>query len=258
MKIVIKSKIIIVFLVFLSNMSYAQFANDIGISINQSFREGLITGHSHYAPQTGENLIIDYRHGLNSNLYLIGGVSFGMSKGHYHRMYEWNDSYKLNRKYGYKNKDFNVRIGFDRRLKESVFSLGGNFITGVRRVESYAYHDYSYYSETFESWVGYIWQDPEEREIEFNNGLSSDLLRVSSKKIRLGSQVRLSAKVPLGQRLYLNGYLGGYGGVLLNTSTVVHSDPLNEVSANGGVAYNSSTLEFQVQYGVGLSYRFGS
>lgn len=258
MKNPINNKKIIIIIIFISNLSYAQFVNDIGISINQSVREGLITGHNHNPPQTGEKLIIDYRHAVKKDLYLIGGISFGMSKGHYDRMFEWNDLYQLNRNYGYKNKDFNLRVGIDRTIKQSIFSVGGNLVMGLRNRQSYAYHNYRYYDEVDETWVIYAGKDPEEREIEFNNGLSSDLLRVSNKKIRLGTQVRLSAKVPLGERLYLNGYIGAYGGVLINATTNISSDPLGETTSNGSLTYNSSTLEFQIQYGVGLSYRLGS
>ncbi|NOQ73613.1 MAG: hypothetical protein GQ574_16525 [Crocinitomix sp.] len=254
----INIKKISIILFFLSNLSYAQFTDDIGITLNTSVRGGIFTGHSHYGPQTGEKLIIDYRHALNDKLYFIGGLSFGISDGHYDRNFESNDLYQLNRVYGYDNKDFNLRAGIDRTIKESIFSIGGNLVFGLRTRDAYAYHSYSYYSEEYESWVSYGGRDPEEIEIQFNNELSSDLLRVTSKNIRLGSQVRLSAKVPFGKRLCLNGYVGGYGGVLLNTATDVHSDPLGETLVKGGGIYNASTLEFQVQYGVGLSYRLGS
>ncbi|MFT5820811.1 MAG: hypothetical protein ACI8ZM_002059 [Crocinitomix sp.] len=251
------SKKLVIILFFLSNLSYAQFANDIGISLSQSLRNGIFMGADHNPPQTGEKLIIDYRHALNDKLYLVGGVSFGMSKGHYHRMYEWNDVYQLNRNHGYQNKDFNLRIGIDRNIKESIFSIGGNIVLGYRSRKSYAYHDYLYYDEVRDGWIVYGWKDPQEREVDFNDELSSDLLRVSSQKIRIGAQTRLSAKVPLGNRIYLNGYVGAYGGMLINTSTDIHSDPLNEASGPLGHPYGLSTLEFQVQYGVGLSYRLG-
>jgi hypothetical protein len=253
----INSKKLIIILFFLSSIGHAQQVNDFGISLSQSLRDGIFTNASHNPPETAEKLMIEYRHALKDKLFLVGGVSFGMSQGHYHRMFESNDEYELNRRHGYANKDFNLRIGIDRNIKESIFSIGGNVVLGYRSREAYAYHNYRYYDAEDEHWVTYGWQDPEENEIDFNNGLSSDLLRVSTQKIRIGGQARLSAKVPIGDHFFLNGYVGGYGGVLMNVSTDIKSDPLSEADGPFGHPYGLSTLEFQVQYGAGLSYRIG-
>jgi len=231
-------KINLLILFFLSvYVSMAQERADIGVIFN-----------SHQLNKVS----IDFRKPLENESYkLIVGASIGSKYGSLYgynsRIIFGNDSLIMYRNSPYKQFQGSLKFGMDKRLADSFFSIGANFIFSYRDEKIWFYNEKYFYIDSTNLWVPEYQAYPHSYESpSFESSLVS--------KLRRGYfvpqlQFNFSANIPLNDQLLLHFFVGQLIASPIQVSETQKVDPLNEFST-------AKVQIFEMSTQAGLGVRF--
>ena len=142
---------------------------------------------------------------------------------------------------------FSLKIGGERVLGNSIFSIGADVLLSYRDEKNYIHYSDYVYDDSLKLWKDYSEYNP--------NGMG--FKNPDNSKVRRGyfvPQLQFSflMDVPITERLYLNLFVGGVFSFPIFIKESHKYDPLNELT----LPTSLTTFEMSSQAGIGLRFTF--
>lgn len=193
---------------------------------------------------------LDYRQSINEKYkYKIGlvigqGASSPFEKGD---IVFGSDSLITYRYNVYNTTQFSLKIGGERVLGNSIFSIGADVLLSYRNEKNYIYYSDYIYDDSLKIWKDNTAYNP--------SGMGFD--NPNNSKVKRGyfvPQLQLSflMDLPIVDRLYLNLFVGGVFAFPILVNESKKYDPLNELI----LPTTLTTFEMSSLAGMGLRFTF--
>jgi hypothetical protein len=230
----LKRLVLLILLAGVNCFSYAQTNGDLGIliSADEEFRFG-----------------IEYRKPINSHFrYKIGAIqgSSGNLVSPNYELYELTDTTFSTRHFSNQITTTNLRIGFERSLGISVFSIGFDLNLGYQNIQS---------GRSNRNWSLNNSGEWEETSYSafFENNEALITSQITRHYFTPTARVSLNMDAPLGKGFILNFSVAGNFGVPIYMGATNIIDPLTEYVSVPAAVFNLSSY-----LGAGLRYEINS
>lgn len=202
----------------------------------------------------GERISLDYRMPLSEIYMFSAGLAMGWEdRLSSPRLVEASETHELRRNLSSNIQFYDLRLGIEKRIKQSFFYLNSKLVVGYSQRETYEYNTFSEYIEDENGWRYWAVTGRPENEIHFTEDFSTQLVKIRRHGLRTGIQVFLSANIPIKNRLSLNVHAGIHGGTHLDIGRSV------ELNYSGEEVNLTDFHGFEVDpiLGAGLRYELG-
>lgn len=196
----------------------------------------------HLSTYDEQKITLEYRIPIKDKWNLNFGLSYGSSYNNYTSFYDANDSISIDRHTNYTTSISNFRIGTDKRIKESMFSVGFDFLIGYRNQEIHK-NNTELTLDSTGNWSGFL---------NYHYGMDDPThAQITKHYVVPGLQLNLKMDVPIKNNFEF-ALSVGYN---VNTPLLVKEtniiDPFNELSHP-----NFHVINALPYASIGLRYKF--
>jgi hypothetical protein len=192
---------------------------------------------------------LDYRKTINEHYKLklgIVGGQYGLSPTFNQNIYYGSDSLITYKFFAKQASQIGLKIGGERKLQQSIFSVGADVLLSYRDEKNYIYKSNYVFDDSLKIWKP---ESTTQNGYGFNNP--------NNPKVRRSYfvpqiQFSFSMDLPIVQNLYLNMYIGGLFAFPIFINESEKFDPFNEYVT----PKKTSTFDMTSQAGLGIRYAF--